>query len=240
MPSLLPKIEDQPMSLVGHLDELRSRVLWSVAAWVAAGIAAYRLAPTMLDRARPLLGTAKLIFTNPTEPFFAYMKVGMIGGLFIASPIIFYHVLMFILPGLEPRERRWFIGLLPVAVVLFITGVAFSFEFVLPVTMKFFLSFQMPGLDANIKLEEFMGFLLNIAVVCGIIFQLPLVLLFAALIGLVSSKMLRAQRRIAYFSAFVISAVVTPTPDAFTATIVALPMIVLFEISLLIIRIIGK
>lgn len=240
MARLIPKIEDQPMSLVGHLDELRTRIFWAIGVWVAAGFWAYHLAPLMLQKARPLLGNAELIFTKPTEAFFAYMKVGIIGGFFIASPVIFYQVVMFILPGLEKRERRWFLGLLPVAIVLFITGVAFSFTAVLPVTMKFFMSFQDANLKANIKIEEFMGFILNIAVVCGLIFQLPLVLLFGALVGLVTSKMLRSQRRMAYFLSFVVSAIVTPTPDAVTCTIVALPMIVLFEISIVVIRIIGK
>jgi len=113
-------------------------------------------------------------------------------------------------------------------------------KLVLPGTMDFFMGFATAQLEANIKIGEFVGFVTTITIICGIIFELPIVLMFLAGIGILTSKFLSRHRRMAYFLAFVISAVATPTPDAFTATIVALPIIINYEVSLFLIKMCGK
>lgn len=225
---------------MGHLEELRSRVLWSLCFWVAGSIIAYQAVPYLLNQTKPMLGPAKLIFTAPTEAFFAYLQLAMVGGLFLSFPILLFNLVMFIMPGLTEREQRWFVALLPGSIVLFLTGAAFAYLAVLPVTLQFFLSFAQGGLEATIKIQDFLGFVVGLMAICGVIFQLPLVLFFGALAGLVKSRFLRAQRRAAYFLAFVVAAVATPTPDALTAAVVAVPILVLFELSILLIRVIGK
>lgn len=232
--------DEKEMSLTEHLEEMRSRILISLAAWVAGSVAVYNFAPKLLAFTRPLLGKAKLIFTSPMEGFMTYLKVALIGGLFVAGPVLVYQILMFVLPGLKPSEKKWMLALLPFSVLLFFAGAAFSYFAVLPVTLQFFLSFATEDLEATIKLDDYLSFLVNMIGLCGLTFQLPLVMLFGAMLGIVKSKFLRSQRRIAYFLGFLLAAVATPTPDMVTMTIVALPILVLFEISIILLRIIGK
>lgn len=240
MKKLIPKIDDQPMSLVGHLEELRWRILWSLFYWIVACFICYGAVPRVLAWTKPLLKNAILIFTNPTEAFFAYLNAAMVGGACLASPVFLYHILMFVLPGLEKGERKWVYRLLPMTIFQFLLGCAFALKIVLPGTMDFFMGFATAELVPQIKIGEFVGFITTITVICGIIFELPIVLMFLAGINLITSKFLRRHRRMAYFLAFVISAVATPTPDAFTATIVALPIIINYEASLFLIRLCGK
>lgn len=228
------------MSLVSHLEELRWRILWSLLYWVIGCVICYHLIPRLLDMTTPLLGGNKLIFTGPTEAFFAYLNAAMVGGACLVAPIVLYHILMFILPGLERGERRWVLRLLPLSIVQFVLGCWFSLKMVLPTTMQFFLSFGTETLVPQIKIGEFISFVVTTTVLCGVIFELPIVLFFLSAIGLVSSRFLIRQRRMAYFLAFVVAAVSTPTPDAFTATMVALPILINYELSLILIRFSGK
>jgi len=228
------------MTLTDHLEELRSRILWSLGAWILASIVAYTQVGKIFSAAKPLLGNTKLIFTAPTEAFFAYLKLAMVAGLFLAAPVIFYHALRFIVPGLEPHERKWLFRLMPIAILLFAAGCCFAYYVVLPVTLKFFISFQNDTLEALFKMEDFVGFVVGALAICGVIFQLPLILLMGAVVGIVRSAALRRHRKLAYFLAFVVAAVATPTPDAMTASVVAVPIIILFELSTILIRLMGK
>lgn len=236
----VPKIEDRPMSLVSHLNELRGRLFWCVFYYSIAVIVAYNAVPKMLAFCRPMLGPHKLIFTHPTEAFFAYFNAAMVMGACLASPILLYHVLMFILPGLERHERRWVLRLLPLSIFQFLLGAVFALKVVLPITMNFFMSFATPELVPQLKIGDFVGFVVMVTTICGIIFELPIVMLFLAGMNLVSSKFLARHRRMAYFLSFVIAAVATPTPDAVTATVVALPILLNFEGSIWLIRLFGK
>jgi sec-independent protein translocase protein TatC len=228
------------MSLVGHLEELRWRILWSLFYWIIACFIVWGLVPRIIDFCTPLLKGANLIFTSPTEAFFAYMNAAMVGGACLASPIFLYHILMFVLPGLEKGERKWVYRLLPLSIFQFLLGCTFAIKLVLPGTMDFFMGFATGKLIPQIKIGEFIGFITTITIICGIIFELPIVLMFLAGINLITSKFLARHRRMAYFLAFVISAVATPTPDAFTATVVALPILINYEVSLFLIRLCGK
>lgn len=228
------------MSLVGHLEELRWRILWSLFYWIVACFIVWGAVPRIIDFCTPLLKGANLIFTSPTEAFFAYLNAAMVGGACLASPVFLYHILMFVLPGLEKGERKWVYRLLPLSIFQFLLGCAFALKLVLPGTMDFFMGFATGKLIPQIKIGEFIGFISTLTIICGIIFELPIVLMFLAGIGLVTSKFLARHRRMAYFLAFVISAVATPTPDAFTATVVALPILINYEVSLFLIRLCGK
>lgn len=230
------------MTLLEHLEELRSRLLWSLGAWVLGSAAGWFLVPPLLEWSRPLLGEqGKLIFISPHEAFFAYLKLAMVLGLLLALPFILYQFLAFVFPGLTERERKWTRRLLFPALLLFVLGAIFASFVVLPVTMRFFLGFALPGsLEAQITIGNYVGWLVGIVGLVGLSFELPLVLLVAALVGLIDSKLLRRQRRLAIFLAFLLAAVVTPTPDAFTCSVVAVPLVLLFELSLVLMRLVGK
>lgn len=235
-------VEEGHLSLTEHLEELRSRIFWSIVSWICASALCYAYVPSFLNLTRQhfLPKSVHLIFTKPTEAFIAYLKVAMVAGIFVASPILLYHIIMFVAPGLKPSEKRWVFRLVPVSIVLFLCGCVFAFFVVLPVTMQFFMSFSTEDLEPMMQVGEFLGFTTGLMLLCGASFQLPLILFFAALAGLVNSKMLREGRRYAIFLSALIAAVATPTPDAFTMCVVALPIWILFEISVIVIRISGR
>lgn len=233
---------DQSLTLTEHLEELRARMFWCIISWFIAACLCYYFVPHLLDFTRDsfLNKDVQLIFTRPTEAFIAYIKVAMVAGLFLSSPVTLYHIVMFISPGLKPEEKKWIFRLVPVSIILFCIGVGFAFVVVLPVTMHFFLSFQTASLNPMFQVGDFLGFITGILALCGASFQLPLLLFFASLIGIVNSKQLREGRRFAIFLSALVAAVATPTPDAFTMGVVALPLWILFEISVIFIRLTGK
>lgn len=234
--------EEKSLTLTEHLEELRTRVFWTIFWWFAASCLCYYFVPYLLDFVRDafLNKDVQLIFTRPTEAFIAYLKVAMVAGLFLSSPITMYQVIMFVAPGLKANEKKWVLRLVPVSAILFLLGSTFAFFVVLPVTMHFFLSFQTESLNPMFQIGDFLGFITGILALCGASFQLPLILFFASLAGLVNSTQLREGRRIAIFLSALVAAVATPTPDAFTMSVVALPLWILFEISVILIRITGR
>ncbi len=228
------------MPLVEHLEELRHRIIFSIIAWVLASSAAYYFTPRLIGIFTGMVKT-KLVFINPMEAFLAYLKIALLLGLFIALPFILYQALAFIVPGLEKHEKKWVLCLVPVAVLLFFSGALFACYILIPITLRFFLSFATNDLVPMITIGGLMSFVLTFIILCGLIFQTPLVILFLALIGLVNSTMLREKRKYMIIVFFIVAAVATPTPDAFTQIIVTIPMLVLYEISILLIRVIeGK
>lgn len=235
-------LDDKSQTLTDHLSELRSRVFWTLVWWIIASCICYYYVPQLLDFVRDqfLNDKVQLIFTKPTEAFIAYLKVAMVCGLFLSSPITLYHIIMFVAPGLRPAEKRWVLRLVPFSIVMFMMGVTFAFYVVLPVTLHFFLSFQTEALNPLFQVGDFLGFITGLLALCGAAFQLPLLLFFCSLLGIVNSKQLREGRRLAIFLSALVAAVATPTPDAFTMSVVALPLWILYEISVILIRITGR
>ena len=233
---------DKSLTLTEHLEELRSRVFWTIVWWIVASCICYNFVPQLLEFTREqfLNDKVQLIFTHPTDAFIAYLKVAMVAGLFLSSPITMYHITMFVAPGLRPVEKKWIFRLIPVSIILFCLGVTFAFFVVLPVTLHFFLSFQTGALNPLFDVGEYLGFITGILALCGASFQLPLLLFFLSLMGIINSQQLREGRRIAIFMSALIAAVATPTPDAFTMSVVALPLWILFELSVILIRISGR
>jgi sec-independent protein translocase protein TatC len=223
---------DREMPFREHLREMRNRIMWSLGSWIVCAIGTWFLVPYILEAMRRPLGNTPLIFTKPTEAFMVYLKTAILGGLFMALPLILYQLAAFVSPGLEANEKRWIKRVVPAAFILFIGGTVFGYFCVLPVTMGFFLGFQVPGVQAMITISEYIGFISMMLIVCGLVFQTPIVIVVLAAIGLVDAPMLRRSRRWAILLIFIIAAIVTPTPDAFTQSVVAAPMLILYELSI--------
>lgn len=230
--------DDGNMSLIGHLSELRTRIIWSlVSVGIGSGISYFFIDDIMHYLTLP---AGKLYYMQPSEAFFTYLKVAMFAGFLLALPIVFYELWRFVLPALTMRERTALGIVVPSSVLLFFAGLAFSFFFVLPAGIRFFMGFGNPELQPLFSIDKYFDFVIAFVLPFGVVFELPLVLVILAHLGFVSSAFLRKKRRIVIFLSFVVGAVVSPTPDIFSQTMIAVPVMLLYEVSLFIVRYILK
>lgn len=230
--------ESKAMSLVGHLGELRKRIIISVIAILVGFCAAYYYVDDIL--AIIVEPAGKLYYMRPTEAFFTYMKVAFVAGVLLACPVWLYEIWAFIIPALTMREKRitnWF---LPFAIILFFIGIIFSYTLVLPVAIKFFIGFATDELQPLFSIGQYLDFVISFILPFGFIFELPIVMIILAKLNLISSEFLRSKRKFFIFLAFVIGGAISPTPDMFSQSMIALPMIVLYEISLFLVHKVMK
>jgi sec-independent protein translocase protein TatC len=227
------------MSLLQHLEELRRRIIYSVAAAaICTGVGWWYAKPLFEKMSIPIKKALinahqdpTLSYLNPTDPFNTYLKIGLIAGLFIASPIVLYQVWMFISPGLYRNEKRYVLPFLFFSVGLFVSGGIFGYKIVYPGALDFLIT-QATNFRANITITEYTSLFLTIMIGLGIIFELPIIVGFAALMGVVTPKFLFKHIRGAIFGIFVIAAILTPTTDPLNMTIFAAPMVMLYLVSI--------
>jgi sec-independent protein translocase protein TatC len=181
-----------------------------------------------------------LVFTSPTEAFWVQMKVALMAGLFLAAPAILWQVWRFVEPGLHRHEKKYAVPFILIGSLLFIGGGAFSLFVVTPYALNFLLSYARPGLTPMITLQNHVDFLLKFTLAFGIVFELPLAITLLARMGVVSAQLLARNRKYAILGAFVVSAVLTPTPDVFNQTLMAGPLILLYEVGIVSARIFGR
>ncbi|MGA8193398.1 MAG: twin-arginine translocase subunit TatC [Acetobacteraceae bacterium] len=239
-------IHDKPMPLLDHLVELRRRLMWSIAAFFICFVVCYHfsaqiygfLAQPLVDILEKQSGTPRrLIFTQLYEVFFTYLRVAFFGAAFLSFPVIASQVWLFVAPGLYRSEKRAFFPFLAATPVLFVLGAALAYYFVFPFAWRFFISFESPtGSSVPIQLEakvsEYLDLVMKLIFAFGITFELPVLLTLLAKVGIVSSAGLRKFRRYAYVGMFVVAAILAP-PDVITQTGLAIPLIALYEISII-------
>lgn len=228
------------MSVVEHLEELRVRIVKALAVVATGtGICFWFRTPLLTLILAPVAG-AHLIFTAPAEYFMTVLKMSVGGGLVLALPVILYQLAAFAAPGLTREERRWIFPLATAALLLFVAGVAFSYLTILPVGLRFLLGFAPSSVRPMITIGNYLGFALGVMGVTGLAFELPLILLFLAMLRLVTSRQLASLRKYFVVVAFAFSAVFTPTPDLFTQSLLAGALVVLYELSIWLIRLTGR
>lgn len=222
------------MSLIDHLQELRKRLAKAIIALAIGGFVSYFYAEEIVHLITAPAG--KLYYMNPAEAFFAYIKVSFFAGFLLALPVILYQAWAFIVPALANKEHKASVLLVPSSVVLFLAGLGFSYYFVLPAGIKFFMGYATEELQPLFSLGQYLSFVISFLIPFGFIFELPIFILVMAQMGSISSQLLRSKRKIVLVLAFVIGAVISPTPDVLSQTMVALPMLVLYELSILLVK----
>ncbi|MGB5986520.1 MAG: twin-arginine translocase subunit TatC [Desulfobacterales bacterium] len=229
--------ENDKMPFTGHLEELRSRLIRSFIAVGVGFAAAYGFKEKLFQiLVHPLTTVMEsgetLIFTGLPEAFFTYLKVSLLAGIMVASPILLYQFWMFVAPGLYEKERKVLFPIIFLSTLFFLGGALFGYFIVFPWGFKFFLGFANDTIRAMPSMREYLGFSAKLLLAFGLCFELPLVLTGMARLGLVSVATLKKNRKYALLIFFVGAAILTP-PDVVTQVMMALPLMVLYEISII-------
>jgi sec-independent protein translocase protein TatC len=227
------------MGFLDHLEELRSALIAILAAWLGSSIVIWFLSGHLLDFLLASIPVEKLYFQAPVEAFMVRLKLSFIAGFLLSFPFILFRVWAFIAPGLFEHERRVIIPLILPATLLFYTGVIFAYWIMVPIVLGFLLRFGTMLLEPLISISKYFEFVARICFAFGIVFQLPMVIIFLTWAGVVSPKTLLRQWRWAVLAIFVTGAVLTP-PDPASQLLMALPLVVLFLVSTLLSLIIDK
>jgi sec-independent protein translocase protein TatC len=222
------------MSLMEHLDELRKRIVRSAIFLFLGFIVAYIFHEQLFALVQaPLTHIGKtLVFTHPMDPLNIYLQVSLIGGAILSSPFILYQVWLFIAPGLYQKERRFVIPFMAATVGLFLTGASFGYFFVLPGALKILIVQFGHNFTSMVTIEEYSGFFLSIILGLGISFEMPILIFFLAMFGIVSPRFLWKNIRYAVLAVFLVAAVICPSPDPWTMCIYAVPMLTLYMIGI--------
>ncbi|MCG8686304.1 MAG: twin-arginine translocase subunit TatC [Desulfobacterales bacterium] len=229
-----------------HLGELRDRLVRSFIAVGVGFVAAYffkeklfEILTAPLVEAMSEAGNAKLIFTGLPEAFFTYLKVSLLTGIIVATPVLFYEFWMFVSPGLYRDEKKYLIPIVILSIFFFVVGSSFGYFIVFPYGFKFFLGFATDTIHAMPSMKEYLSFASKMLLAFGFVFELPLVITFMARMGLVNVDFLKKNRKYALLLFFVGAALITP-PDVVTQIMMALPLMILYEISIIGARVFGK
>lgn len=242
------QISQEKLPLAGHLVELRKRLLWVFLTMAAGtGICFIFVEPIYGFLVQPLAnamesgGTNRLIYTGLTEAFFTYMKVAFFAGIFVTFPILLAQIWMFVAPGLYKGEKNAFLPFLIATPVLFFAGGATVYYGIIPMAWPFFLGFQSTGTETALPIQlearvsEYLDLVMTLIFAFGLCFQLPVLLSLMGKAGLISSAMLASKRKYAVIITFVVAAFLTP-PDVISQIGLAIPLLGLYEISILLVR----
>jgi sec-independent protein translocase protein TatC len=227
--------EERRLTLLGHLEEIRQRLTWSVVALVVGIVVSFIFAGHIFDffisRAP---SDVQFIFTEPAEMMGTYMKVCLYAGLVLAMPFVVYQMVMFVRPALTRKERGYLYLLLPAVMFFFFVGAGFAYFVFMPRALDFLLgaSFLPDVAEPMIKIGSYISFLARMIFWLGVVFELPVIIFFLAKIGVVNHQWMQKNLKWAFVGAFILGAIITPTPDPINQTIVAGPIFILYVVSI--------
>jgi sec-independent protein translocase protein TatC len=236
--------DDEKQPFMSHLEELRKRLIACAIAVGAGFVLCYFFSETLfrilvLPLKEVMPQGERLIFTNLPEMFLTYLKVAFIAGIMLTAPFLFYQLWMFIAPGLYQREKKLVFPFVIFSTILFVGGSLFGYFVVFPFGFKFFMGFSNEYVQALPSVKQYFSFSTKLLFAFGVIFELPVVMFFLSKMGVVTPELLRKKRKYAILLAFVVAAILTP-PDVLTQIFMALPLVVLYEISIFVAKIAQK
>lgn len=230
--------DPKEMPFLAHLEELRWRIIKSLISVLLFSILAYAFSDKIIDFLTKSVDN--VYFTSPTEAFSVRIKISLILGLILSFPVIFYQLWQFVVPGLLDKEVKMVIPAVIFATFFFIGGALFCFFLVLPVGIKFLLSFQTDKLKPWLSIKDYVSFVSWMILAFGLVFQLPIVSYFLGKIGLITHKTLSRRRSYAIVIILILAAALTPSPDMFSQVMLAVPLYFLYEVSIIVVRVTNK
>jgi sec-independent protein translocase protein TatC len=227
------------MGFLDHLEELRKRLVYSILAVIAGSSICWFLRERIygvmqkpiVDALRAHHLPEKLVYVNPTDPFNLYLKVAMLGGLFLTSPFVLYQVWMFISPGLYRNEKKYVVPFMVSTIALFSLGGYFGYRIAYPRALEFFIDFS-GQFQPMITIGEYTSLFMSIVLGMGLIFEMPILVFFLAFMGIMSPSFMLKNFRYAILIIFILAAIVTPTPDVVNMCVFAAPMLALYGLSI--------
>lgn len=217
-------------TFIQHLEELRRRIIYCLLCLTVFSIVSYSFAGKIIYHLAKPIG--KLVFIQPVEAFVTYIKISVFCGFFISLPVIIYNIWAFVSPGLLPKERKHVLLYAPLSFLLFVTGCAFGYFVMIPFGIKFLTSYRSYWLVPMISVGTYVSFVCVMTLLFGVIFELPVLLSFLSKIRVVNRDILRKNRKYAILIIFIVAAILTP-PDVFSQLMMAIPLLVLYEVSIL-------
>ncbi|MBO1265207.1 twin-arginine translocase subunit TatC [Proteiniclasticum sp. SCR006] len=231
--------KERNLTLVEHLTELRNRIIYMAAVFVAAVLLSYSFSEILVTDMIGIVPDISFVFISPAELLLSYIKIAVIIGLSVSSPFLIMQIWLFVSPGLEKKERRTMLFSLLFGGVFFILGAVFAYVGVLPLILEFFMGFQVEGIEEMISFSSYLSLIVNTVLSFGLIFELPSIMVIMTRFGIVKVRFLRKNRKYIILVIFVVAAVLTP-PDIISQTLLALPMILLFELGIFLSRIVER
>lgn len=239
-----PDPDEKPMSLLDHLNEMRWRLVRCfIAAAVGFCLCWAFVEPIFGVLVKPLLAVlpagGNAMYSTMPEAFFIRMFVACIAGLFVASPVIFYQIWAFISPGLYEEEKLFIVPVAIISAVFFVGGALFCYHIVFPFAFQFFMSYNTEQIRVMPRISDYVDFVLKLLIAFGLIFEMPLFAFFLSRMGVLTAAMMRQARRYAILGIFIVAAILTP-PDVLSQLLMAAPMLVLYEVSVIVAAVFGK
>ncbi len=236
-----PEVEkDDTLTFVGHLGELRKRLLRAIIALLITTAISFPFAEYIFSFLTAPAQDASLIFIEMTEMIGTYMKVSLASGIVLAMPYLVYQLLMFVSPALTRREKKYIYIILPWITLMFAGGVAFGYFILIPPAVHFLMTFGSEIATPTIKIGNYVSIIARLLVSVGAVFETPVIILFLARLGIVTPKTLASKRRHAVVIAFILAAIITPTFDPVNQSLVAFPLIALYEMSIWLAKLVQR
>jgi sec-independent protein translocase protein TatC len=234
------------MPFLDHLEELRWRIIWSLLA-IAVGAAVgwflvtrFDVLGLLIEPMRPLLDDGRLAYLSPADPFIVTLKLTLTTGILLASPVVIYQLWIFLSPALLPAEKRAIVPALYFGLLLFIGGMALAYFVALPVMFRFFAQFQQASLEQNITIGPYMSVVVRTLLGFGIVFELPVVILVLAAVGVVDTKLLKKGRRWAIVIITIVASFITPGDVVILTVFLMVPLLLLYELGIVLARMVER
>ena len=232
-------VDRNDMTLVGHLAELRKRIIYSAIFFILSTALCYNFSKTIISEIISVAKDVDFVFIAPAELFLSHIKLALSGGLIFSLPFLVLQIWLFVVPGMNKREKRYILASLLFGGIFFITGAAFAYMIVIPIIINFFMGFQMEEITPMISFSSYLSFLFSTIISFGAVFELPIVMILLTRFGILKVSFLKKSRKYIILIIFVLSAILTP-PDIISQLLLSGPMILLAELGIFMSGIVEK